>query len=171
MQEGVLNLRLVPETWIIAPIVTKEQLNRYIAKGWLTDDDAAHLDRAFPRNSRGEPIIFRMWLRSPLNQVVNKHNFDRNLLDFRILDDKGIEVNYVVINDQPLRYRRNIEVKGKKTTEYFEYIDGTYELNFKVKVNNPKEFVEAFALAGRVGLLSRTKHGYGKFNIEILESL
>ena len=162
-----LKIKLVPETWILAPVVTREQLERYVQKGWL-DEEAIHLDRAFPRNSRGDPIIFRMWLRSPLNQVVNKYGYDRDLLDFRIVDDNNIEINYVTINDQPLRYRRSIKMKDKLTTEYFEYIDGTYELIFNVTTSKPKEFIEALTLAGRIGLLSRTKYGYGKFAIEVI---
>lgn len=43
-----IEVTIVPETWIIAPIVTREQVRRWIAKGWMTEEDI-HLDRAFPR--------------------------------------------------------------------------------------------------------------------------
>lgn len=165
----IVKLKLVPETWIIAPIVTQDQLSRWHEKGWIDDEDM-HLDRAFPRNNNGSPIIFRMWLRSPLNKIVRSRNLDEKLLDFRILDTNGHETNYIVIPDKPLKYRRSIQSKNKATTEYFEYIDGTYELDFAIKTHNPKELVSALALAGKeVGLLSRTKHGYGKFTISITD--
>lgn len=163
----VVKLKLVPETWIIAPIMTREQLERWYQKGWITDDDL-HLDRAFPRNSDGNPIIFRMWVRSPLNKVVTSYNLDRKLLDFRILDDNNHETNYILIPDKPLKYRRSIQT-NKPTTEYFEYIDGTYELNITVKTHSPKDFVSALVLAGKeIGMLSRTKYGYGKFSVSVV---
>lgn len=163
----VIRLKLIPDTWIISPVITKDQLMRWHDRGWIDDEDL-HLDRAFPRNSNGNPIIFRMWLRSPLNKVVSCHNLDRKLLDFRILDDSGFEINYILIPDKPLKYRRSIQT-NKPTTEYFEYIDGTYELDITVKTHNAKDFVTALVLAGKsVGLLSRTKHGYGKFSVKVV---
>ena len=166
----VVKVNLVPETWIIAPVVTKEQLERWYSKGWI-DDEGLHLDRAFPRNSDGEPMIFRMWLRSPVNKVVEKHNLDRKLLDFRIIDDDSYETNYIVIPDKPLKYRRSIKTGNKTTTEYFEYIDGTFELEFSVKTHDVKNLISSLMLAGKeVGLLSRTKHGYGKFSIKVINS-
>lgn len=165
----ILEIKLVPETWIIAPYATQEQVRRYIEKGWLAEEDE-HLDRVFPRNSKGEAFIFRLWLRSPLNQVVSKNNLDRKLLDFRIIDENGFDVNYIKIPGKPLKYRRSIDIGNKKTTEFFEYIDGSFELKFNVATPKPKEFIQALTLAGKIGLLSRTKHGYGKFNIEVVGS-
>lgn len=110
-----------------------------------------------------------MWLRAPINRVVkNNSEFSKKVLNFRIVDEKGDEIDYILIPGTPLKYRRSIEINGKATTESFEYIDGTFELEFIVKTKYPTEFVKALALAGKIGLLSRTSYGYGKFKIEVL---
>jgi len=162
-------LKIVPETWIIAPVVTREQVERYVKMGWLEEEDL-HLDRAFPRDSNGDAFIFRMWFRAPLNKVVKRYSeFDESVLNFRIVDENGWEVDFVKIPEKPLKYRRGIVTNGKHTTEYFEYIDGTFELTMRVKVKSPTTFVKAMSLAGRIGLLSRTKYGYGKFRVKTVQ--
>jgi len=161
-------IKMVPVTWIIAPLATKEQVERYVKKGWL-DEEGRHLHRVFPRDNNGKPFIFKMVLRSAVNQVVQELKLNRELVNFQILDDKDNAIDYVVIPETPLRYRRCIRSKEEtRTTESFEYIDGTFELYFKVKTVNSKEFVEALVLAGKKGIFSRTKHGYGKFTIEVV---
>jgi len=40
-----LEVRIVPETQIIAPVVTKEQRERWVRKGWMKPEVAEHLDR------------------------------------------------------------------------------------------------------------------------------
>lgn len=172
--ESIVNVKLVPETWIIAPSVSKEQMQRYVDCGWFSQENI-HIDRAFPRNHEGVPLIFRIWLRSPMNSVVTENGYDRNILDFQIVDEEGNPINYVKVvkwdegqqdwvPDNPQIYRRSIS--SGKTTETFEYIDGTYSIEFKIKTSKPKELIEVLYHAGKTGLLSRTKHGYGKFVVE-----
>ncbi len=160
-----LLVEMVPETWIIAPLSTKEQLERYHRRGWI-DEEGMHLDRAFPRNSDGKPIIFKMWLRACLRRAIEKLGMDRKILEFSIIDEQGIPVEYIIIPEKPLRYRRPI-IARKEASEYFEYIDGTYTLTFIVETKYPKEFIQALAVAGKIGIMARSKKGYGKFKIRI----
>jgi len=162
-----LEITIVPLTWIIAPLVTKEQLKRWHDKKWI-DDDGLHLDRAFPRDCEGNAILFRFWLESPMVKVArtfkDPEKYHKVAREWEIIDEHGFPVNYVKIG-KPLRYRRVILAENKRTTEFFEYIDGTYYLTFKVRTKWPKEFVELLASAGRIGIMARTKHGYGKFYV------
>lgn len=160
-----IKVTLIPETWIIAPIMPKSQLLRYAEKGWLDREVAEHLDRAFPRNANGEPIIFKMWLEAPLKRAISRLGYDRSVMDFDIIDEKGIPVEYVVIPDKPLIYRRVI-LTERPSTELFEYIDSTFEINFTVTTPHPKKWMEAFSVAGRIGLMSRTRKGFGKFRVK-----
>mgnify|MGYP000504069756 CR=1 FL=1 len=162
-----MKVKIIPLTWIIAPLVNREQLERWHKAGFI-DDEGLHLDRAFPRDSNGKPIIFRIWLRGAMNRALEKmKKADRSVLDFRIVDEKGLPIDYITINDKPLRYRRFINVGKKQTTEFFEYVDGTYTLSFLVETPKPKEFLEVLSIAGEIGLMSRTKHGFGKFKVEV----
>jgi len=160
-----IHVTLTPETWIIAPVMPKEQLLRYARKGWIDKTLAEHLDRAFPRNSEGKPIIFKMWLDSPMKKALAKLNYTRKVLDYHILDERGLEVEYIVIPDKPLVYRRVI-LNEKPSTETFEYIDSTFDIRFTVLTKYPKMFMDALVVAGRIGLMSRTKKGFGKFSVK-----
>ena len=44
-QKVTVEVTLIPETWIIAPLVTSQQLKRWYEKGWINDEDL-HLDRS-----------------------------------------------------------------------------------------------------------------------------
>jgi hypothetical protein len=163
---SVITVTIVPDTWILAPVVTKEQLKRWRELGWI-DDEGLHLDRAFPRDSQGRAIIFRKWLRAPMIRACQQLSVDfercRDVVNnFSIVDESGMPVEYIVIPKPPLRYRRYI-MPGK--TEYFEYIDSTTPLTFRVVTKDPKLLLQVLALAGRIGLMSRTKYGYGKFSV------
>ncbi len=160
-----INVTLIPETWIIAPVMPKAQLLRYAEKKWIDAELAKHLDRAFPRNSDGKPIIFKMWLEAPLKRAIKRLGLDKDVLNFDIIDEKGIPVEYVVIPDKPLIYRRVI-LTERPTTELFEYIDSTFEIKFTVTTPYPKKWMEAFNVAGRIGLMSRTRKGFGKFRVK-----
>ena len=166
---SVLTVTITPETWIIAPLVTKEQLERWREVGWI-DDEGLHLDRAFPRSSQGLPIIFRKWLRAPMIKACRQLadvDFERCrevVNTFSIIDDSGSPVEHVVIPRPPLRYRRYV-LPGK--TEFFEYVDSTTKLTFRVVTKDPKLFVQVLALAGKIGLMSKTSYGYGKFSVSV----
>ena len=156
-----IEVRLVPETWIIAPVMPKDQLLRYAEKGWLDREVAEHLDRAFPRNSEGKPIIFKIWLEAPMKRALRKLGYTKKVLDFHIVQGE-VPVEYVVIPDKPLIYRRVI-LTDKPSTEMFEYIDSTYEIKFTVLTEYPKMFMDTLALAGRIGIMARSHKGFGKF--------
>jgi len=156
----LVEVTLIPETWIIAPIVTEEQLRRWYQKGWISEEDL-HLDRAFPRNADGKPVIFKLWLLSPMKKACDKLGYPRDVVRFSIIED-NIPVEYIVIPDKPLKYRRVI-LTERPSTETFEYIDSTYELKFTAETMFPKEFVEVLTVAGKIGLMGRTKVGFGKF--------
>jgi hypothetical protein len=172
-EEGnIVKVTLVPETWILAPLMTKEQLQRWREVGWV-DDDALRLDRAFPRNSQGLPIIFKKWLRAPLiracHELVRTEGIDfekcRDIVNnFSIVDDNGVPLEYIVIPRPPLRYKRYV-MPGK--SEYFEYIDSTVHLTFNVITKDPKLFLKILSIAGRIGLMGKTRQGHGKFTIKV----
>jgi hypothetical protein len=168
---SILTVTIVPDTWIIAPLVTKEQLQRWYEAGFI-DEDGLHLDRAFPRNSLGQAILFRKWLRAPMIRACGQlRDIDfekcRDIVNtFSIIDNTNLPVEYIVIPKPPLRYRRHI-MPGK--TEFFEYIDSTTPLTFRAVTKDPKTFLATLILAGRIGIMSRTKYGYGKFSISIRE--
>lgn len=173
---AVADVLLVPETWIIAPIITKQQLQHYYDMGWIDDDALNHLDRAFPRNSKGQPIILKHWLLSPMKTAIRMIGLDGEIQlvarKFNIVDDTGFPVDYIVIDKQPLRYRRVIlnENKEPQSTEYFEYIDSTFRLRFKVSIYDKalaENFREIMEAAGKVGLMGRTARGFGKFRVEV----
>ena len=174
VKEGptLLKITIVPETWILAPSMPKDQLQRWRECGWI-DEDGLHLDRAFPRNSQGLPVIFRKWLRAPMvracQELAKSEGVEldkcRELVNtFSIVGDDGVATEYVVIPKQPLRYRRYV-APGK--SEYFEYIDSTTQMTFNVVCKDPKLFLKVLSIAGRVGLMARTKYGYGKFSVKV----
>jgi len=167
-EEDIIEVTIIPVTWIIAPLVTKEQLKRWYKAKWIDDDDL-HLDRAFPRDYKGDAIIFRFWLESPMVKVarsLGKPELLKVARDWEIIDENGFPINYLKIG-KPLKYRRVILSENKQTTEYFEYIDGTYRLPMRVRTKWAKEFIMLITMAGSVGIMARTKHGYGKFNVEV----
>jgi len=168
----LIKVTIVPETWILAPAVTKEQLQRWKEVGWINDEDL-HLDRAFPRNSQGLPVIFRKWLRAPMIRAClelsrnEKVSFERcrdMVNNFSIVDDSGIPTEYIVIPKKPLKYRRYVS-PGR--SEFFEYIDSTTQMVFNVITKEPELLSKVLAIAGRIGLMARTKYGYGKFSVKV----
>lgn len=168
-RESLLVVNIIPETQIIAPLMPKEQIKRYIQKGWM-DEDAINLNRAFWRNSQGKPIIFKKWLDSPIRKLYREKpdlfKIPKNeLLSYVIVDDEGFPVNYIVLDEQPLRYRRPII--GKGIAEYYEYIDSTYTLKAKILTKYPKDLAVALNMAGRIGMNKGTSQGYGKFRVVI----
>jgi len=162
-------IEIIPETQIIAPIITQRQLERYIKMGWL-EEEAIHLDRAFPRNSEGKAIIYKRWLNSPIRKLYGNGNAPpiekRELLNYDIIDEQGFPVNYIVIDEMPLRYRRPII--GTNHTMYYEYIDSTYKLRARILTAYPKELVSALILAGKIGIMQGTKEGFGKFRVTVV---
>jgi len=172
-QKTLLQITIKPETWIIAPIVTKEQLSRWHRFGWI-DDEGLHLDKAFPRNSEGKPFILKLWIRAPMMRACEKLA-KRGEIDLEkcreiannmeIIDENGRELNYIVINEKPLRYRKLIGKTGKTT--FYEYIDSTYELKFLAEASDPITLAKILAEAQSIGLMSGTKKGYGKFRVSI----
>jgi len=163
----VLEVELTPVTWVIAPIVEEQQLRAWFEMGWI-DEEKLHLDRAFPRDADGKPFIPKSWLKAPMTRVVKKYDLSKKkVLSFDILDEEDYVANYITIPREPLTYRRHVG-GDKPTTEYFEYIDGTYRLTFRVATTYPKEFVQTLTIAGKeVGMMSRTKWGYGRFKVTV----
>ena len=168
-QYTLIEVTITPITWIVAPHLSEEQLMRYAERGWIDVELAKHLDRAFPRDYRGQPIIFKHWLESPIVRACVKLGYEKRIgRNWEIIDDKGFPINYVVIPEKPLVYRRAV-LTERSTMEVFEYIDSTYTLKFlaKVPTANAKKWCEAINYSGRIGLLSRTKKGFGKYKVEL----
>jgi hypothetical protein len=172
-QKTLLQITIKPETWIIAPIATKEQLSRWHKLGWI-DDEGLHLDKAFPRNSEGKPFLLKLWIRAPLiracEKLAKRGEIDlekcREVVNnMEIVDENGREMNYIVINEKPLRYRKIIGKTGKTT--FYEYIDSTYEIKFLAETSDPITLMKILAEAQSIGLMSGTKKGYGKFRVSV----
>jgi len=73
MQEWkMLLVRIVPETWIIPPVVDESILAKWAELGWISKEDAEHLDRAFYRNKDGIAIITEHQLISCIHKAVEK---------------------------------------------------------------------------------------------------
>ena len=164
---AIIEVTLIPETWILSPKCTEEQLKRYYKKGWI-DKEGLHLDRCFPRDAYGNPILFKLWLLAPMKRALRKLGYSKEVLKFSIVDENNNPVEYIKIPEKPLRYRRAILNKEglPESTESFEYVDSTYELKFRVLTPYPREFCEVLALAGRIGLMSSTRKGFGKFIVK-----
>jgi hypothetical protein len=169
----ILTVKLTPKTWIRAPLATKEQVKRYIDKGWLPKE-AESLDRAFPRTSEGKAYIPKAWLEAALVRAASILGLEREVArsKWRIVEEANgltLPKDYIEIDDQPLRYSRAIVGSPRQTVENFEYIDGTYTLSFKVEVEESEapKFLQLLAVAGEIGLMSKTGKGYGKFRCEV----
>ena len=166
VEKVVLNISMRPETWILAPSVTEDQLKRFHSLGWI-DEEGLHLDRAFPRNSEGKPIILKLWLRAPMiracKELAKKGEIDgdycRKIVNnFSIVDDSGRKLDYVVVSETPLRYRKVIGDTGK--TMFFEYFDSTFTITFKIETEDPQTFLNVLKEAQYIGLMGGTKKGY-----------
>jgi hypothetical protein len=170
---AVLKVRLTPLTWIRAPIASKEQVKRYILKGWLPPE-AESLDRAFPRAKDGKIFIMKLWLEAPMVRAAKILNIDTSFVrkGWRIVKKIGtryIPVDYIEIPAQSLSYPRAIITGNKQTVESFEYLDSTTTLEFLVEVKDEdvQKFMSILAVSGGIGLMSGTAKGYGKFTAEI----
>ena len=168
-----LRITIIPKTWIIAPYMSKEQVERWIQAGCV-DRDYIHVDRAFPRNDECKPIIYKLWIEAPMKRACRRLGLPTEIAtSWSIVDENKNEVNYAVIPDKPLIYKRSIHKlndKGevvKKTLEVLEYIDFTYKITFTAKV--PAKHYDKFKLvlteAGKIGLLAKTNKGYGRFKV------
>jgi len=165
-----VNVTLTPETWIIAPLMSREQIMRWTVKGWIEPSIAKHLDRAFPRDSKGRAIMFKHWIESPIVKALKYLRENTRIgRNWQILDESGFPINYVVIPGRPLVYRRVIFAENIQTMEVFEYIDGTFKINFvaQVPMKNYSRWERAFILAGRIGLMGRGGKGYGRFTVTL----
>jgi hypothetical protein len=168
---AVFLVKLTPKTWIRAPLTSKEQVNRYIQKGWLPKEAEA-LDRAFPRTDEGKAYIPKAWIEAAMTRAAEALRFEKELVrrGWRIIEKtSGLPKNYVEIDEPPLRYSRAIAGAPKQTVETFEYIDGTYTLSFHIEVEDTQapKLLQILAAAGEIGLMSRTGKGYGKFKCEV----
>lgn len=164
-----VHVTLIPETWIIAPIVMEEQVKRWIEKGWVPED-YVHVDRAFPRNHEGKPILFKLWLEAPLRRACQMRDKNTKIArNWHIVDENGRYVEYIVIPEKPLLYKRAILNERRPSMEVFEYIDSTYTIEFTAVVPNEiaKEWAECLAVSGSIGMLSRTSKGYGKYTVSL----
>ncbi len=173
MYVGVI---IKPVTPIRAPVLPADEIALYIKKGWIADSkQARHLDRAFPRDVNGRPIILRRWIRAVLRRACRALGYPedvvRKILDFEIVDEKGIATNYAyVYGPKPFIYTRPIFGKeGKNLSETYEYLSSVHIIAFVARVDASvvDKFVAALAYGGRyVGLMSGTKMGHGRFEIE-----
>lgn len=176
VEKVVLNISMRPETWILAPVVTEDQLKRFHSLGWI-DEEGLHLDRAFPRNSEGKPVILKLWLRAPMIRAcrelskrgeVDFEHCRKVVNSFSIVDENGRRLDYIVINDRPLRYRKVIGDTGK--TMFFEYLDSTFTISFAVETEDPKTFINMLREAQYIGLMGGSSKGYGKFKVVSIEA-
>jgi CRISPR/Cas system CSM-associated protein Csm3 (group 7 of RAMP superfamily) len=168
----ILEVKLTPKTWIKAPLAMKEQVKRYLAKGWIPRDYES-LDRVFPRTSDGKPFIPKIWFEAAMVRAAKILGVDTRFArdGWRIVEkigEKYLPVNYVEIPEQPLVYMRTI-AGVKQSMEVFEYIDGTFTLPFHVEIDEKDldKFMATLKVAGELGMMSMTKKGYGKFTCEV----
>ncbi|MCR6693051.1 MAG: hypothetical protein MRT15_11710 [archaeon YNP-LCB-003-016] len=168
----ILQIRLTPKTWIRAPLAMKEQVRRYLAKGWVPSDYES-LDRVFPRTSDGKPFIPKIWFEAAMVRAARHLGIDTRFARdgwriVRKVGEKYFPVNYVEIPERPLVYMRTI-AGVKQSLEVFEYIDGTFTLQFEVEVDEKDldKFMALLKVAGELGMMSMTKKGYGKFTCEV----
>jgi len=170
---AIIKVYLTPVTWIKAPLVFKDQLKRYIQKGWINYKEPDKIDRAFPRTNEGKAYIPKLWLESALVRASRILNIETRIArEWEIVKKVGelyIPVNYIEIPEQPLVYARTILTSQKQTLEVFEYIDGTFTLEFIVKISDGdlQKFLQLLSIGGELGIMSATKRGYGKFKCEI----
>ena len=168
----ILQVKLTPRTWIKAPIATKEQVRRYIAKGWISKE-VESLDRAFPRTESGKPFIPKIWLEAAMVKAAKQLGVDSKFARegwhiVKKVGDKWLDIDYIELEEQPLIYSRTIG-GVKPSMEVFEYIDGTFTVTFHVEVEevNLQKFMQVLALAGELGMMSMTRKGFGKFKCEV----
>jgi len=157
----VVEVELVPDTWIIAPLAPKEFVSR-----WGLNE---HLDRAFPRNSEGKPFLTKLWIEAPMRRYCEQRGIGREVArKWWIVDDEGVPVNHVVVDGEPSVYSRVI-LAGEQTVECFEYLDAKHRIRFKalVPVESVKQWIEALVGAGKIGMMSRTQKGYGRFKVRV----
>lgn len=169
-----LTITIIPRTWIIAPIMPKENIRRWAKIGFIKEEEGEHIDRAFPRLDDGKPFLHKLSLKAVLRRAYERLSLEdptiakiskKDILNFSIVDDKGRPIDYIVINDVPLKYTRSI---SGSTAETFEYLDGTFRIQFNVVTRYPKEFVTLLAYGGEyIGMGPRTKLGYGRFRIQV----
>ncbi len=155
-----LKIRIIPDTEIIAPRISEDRRRYFLEKGWIKDP---HVDRAFPRDSKGRPYIKQRWIES----IVTKADpgVGRRFM---------IEGGKILIPKKPILEKRPIfDGNGSiKHIETFECIDSTFELEFIVEVPDKysKRFLIALARAGKeIGLGAGSKHGNGRFVVHFLE--
>ena len=169
----LIDVTLTPITWIIAPRVDKLVVQRYIQAGYFKDEEAKHLDRVFPRalvDGKPVPIILKKWIHAAMWRACELMGIDKELARrFVIIDDNDFPVDFIVIPGEPLRHRRVVFLgKESRSTEYFEFIDNTFKLKFKVVTDvDPATFCNILYGAGKIGIMAYTRHGYGKFTIEV----
>jgi hypothetical protein len=169
----IIQVKLIPKTWIRAPKMSKEQIERYIARGWISKEDES-LDRAFPRTGDGKAFIPKSWIEASMVKACKMLGIDTKVARegwhiVKKVGDRWLDVDYIEVDEKPLVYSRVISGQ-KQTLEVFEYLDGTFTITFHVEVKDEdlKKFMEVMALAGEVGMMSRTGKGYGKFKCEFV---
>jgi len=171
----VLRIELVPETWVLGIRLPKEELLQYAEKGWITKEDAEHLDRAFRRNAKGQAIILKHQLMVCLNKARKMLN-EKGIISrekpfqFEIIDDFGLPVGYIVVDKPPLKTRIHVVTEtGEESTEYFEYLSSVHTIKFDVVVKEGiEDFVKTLAFAGMaIGLGPKGARGFGRFRIQV----
>jgi hypothetical protein len=167
----ILEVKITPKTWVRAPVATKEQVKRYVQKGWISQEDEG-IDRVFPRTNEGKPFIPKIWLEACMVRASKMLGINTKFsrTGWRIVKKVGtlyIPTGYIEIPETPLKYSRAILGEERPTKEVFEFIDGTYTLTFLVETDEPTKFIDVLGLAGEVGIMSITGKGYGKFTAEV----
>ena len=165
MKSKKVEVVIVPETWIIAPRIPEGYAER-----WGLDP---HLDRAFPRSNEGKIVFYKIWLEAPMTRAAREMGMDPQIArNWEILDEYGNTINFATVQGSPMKYSRYISksTDGKSTLENFEFLDATNEIKMTVRVYDVALFTKLLALAGRVGVLSRTNKGYGRFIVKVNSS-
>ena len=153
----VVRVVIRPLSPVIAPVATKERIATYVEQGWLTKEDAEHLDRAFYRDADGRPCLSPLALRQALKAV--NANLAKKV---RPLGPLVFERAFV-----EMRSLRN--PKGEQTLEVFECVDGSVEGEQLLAVEDDvstDDLKAALDLALRtVGLGARRAVGYGRAKV------
>jgi len=168
---AVLQIEIIPQTWILGIRLPRDELRYYASQGWISEQDAEHLDRAFRRDAEGNAIILKHQLMVCLNKarkilhedgVINKKEPFR----FEIIDELGLPIGYVT-TPKPFKTRAHVVAPdGTESTEYFEYLCSAHKIQFRVRLpeKDVQDFVKTIAFAGKtIGLGARGARGFGRF--------
>ena len=154
----MLKLKIVVDTDVIGTIPTSKCENLfqyYMEMGWINNK---HLDKIFPRNAKGKPILRWETLRGFLKSICPNVDYSK------IYIDNG----YVEI-PKTVTYVRLIDKKEKQTLMNIEIIPAGTELIVELRGDEGELMKIASTVDGKSGYLgSRGKYGYGHVHVFVL---